>query len=237
MSEVHVHGVVAASEELDVRRIPHGSIAALVSPVEAGQVTAARALRSHWRVLEDVAARTTVLPIRFGTVMAGDQAVVDEFLAPRHDELAAALAELAGKVQLTVKGFYDEESLMRGVVAGSPAVAGARRRLSGVPEPLGQYERIELGRLVAAEVQHTRERDMDLVLGRLEPLAVAATREPATAAVDAVNAAFLVERSRIDEFSRAVGELGDELAGRIQLRYVGPLPPYSFAGEDAATWA
>ena len=53
----------------------------------------------------------------------------------------------------------------------------------------------------------------------------------------AVNTAFLVERERIDDFSRAVGELGRELEGRVRLRYVGPLPPYSFTGDIATAGA
>jgi hypothetical protein len=62
-------------------------------------------------------------------------------------------------------------------------------------------------------------------------------REAPASADAAVNAAFLVERERIDEFSRAVTELGHELAGRVKLRYVGPLPPYSFTGEIASAGA
>ena len=36
---------------------------------------------------------------------------------------------------------------------------------------------------------------------------------------------------------KAVATLGREWAGRIRLRYVGPLPPYSFTGERKAAWA
>jgi len=246
MGEVHVYGVVAASERpeitaAEVRRIAHRDIAALVSDVESGQLTAARVLRAHWQVLEQAGAGCTVLPVRFGTVMAGDGAVVDEFLSPSHDELAARLAELAGKVQLTVKGFYEEGPLMRGVVEGSPAIARLRARVQALPEAAAYYERIELGRLVAAEVERVRERDTALVLQRLEPLALATSHEAAATLDTAVNTAFLVERDGIERFSGAVGELGRELQGRMRLRYVGPLPAYSFTGEDtpagSAAWA
>jgi hypothetical protein len=246
MSEVHVHGVVPAAERTEVasvpvRRVTHRDVAALVSDAGQDQLVASRVVRLHWRVLEEAGETATVLPVRFGTVMAGDDAVVDEFLGPRHDELAAELAELAGKVQLTVKGFFDEEALMRGVVERSPAVARLRERVRGVPEAAAYYQRIELGQLVAAEVERAREADTTLVLDRLAPLAVATSREPPATIDAAVSAAFLVERDRIDEFSRAVAKLGDELAGRVRLRYDGPLPPYSFAGGDApagsAAWA
>jgi hypothetical protein len=45
----------------------------------------------------------------------------------------------------------------------------------------------------------------------------------------------------VDTFSEAVGRLREELGERVRLRYVGPLPPYSFAETDlsagAAAWA
>ncbi|MGZ6696223.1 MAG: GvpL/GvpF family gas vesicle protein [Solirubrobacteraceae bacterium] len=243
MTEVHVYGVVAAGAapavgSADVRLIAHGDVAALCSDVADGQLHAARELRSHWRVLEEAGTHATVLPVRFGTVMASEQAVVDDFLAPEHDSLAARLRELEGKVQLTVKAFYDEDELMRSVVAGSPAIARLRERVRGLPEAAAYYERIELGQLVAAEVEQARDRDTSLVLDRLQGLAFAATREPPAGLNSAVNAAFLVARDRIDEFSAAVGELGRELEGRMRLRYVGPMPPYSFAtGGEKAAWA
>jgi Gas vesicle synthesis protein GvpL/GvpF len=243
---VYVYGVVAAAEAAEitatgargdqgaVRTVEHEEIAAVVTDVPRGPLVAAKELRSHWRVLEEAASRTTVLPVRFGTVLDSDQAVRDDFLAPQQERLRALLAELAGKVQLTVKGFYEEERLLREVVAGSPEVSRLRARVSTLSDAAGYYERIRLGELVAAEVERRRERDSALVLERLAPLAVAARREPPATPDAAVNAAFLVKRSKVDEFSRAVAELTAEVEERMRIRYVGPLPPYSFAGDEAA---
>jgi hypothetical protein len=114
-------------------------------------------------------------------------------------------------------------------------VARLRERVRGKPEAAAYYERIELGQLVASEVERARERDAALVLERLEPLAVAGRREPPSTPETAVHAAFLVERKRMEEFGRVVSELGREMAGRVQLRCIGPLPAYSFAGHETAT--
>ena len=89
-------------------------------------------------------------------------------------------------------------------------------------------------------MERERKRDGQAVIERLESLALAAKLEGHSAAESAVNAAFLVERGRIDEFSAAVADLERELDGRIELRYLGPLPPYSFTGEQAVgapAWA
>ena len=109
-----------------------------------------------------------------------------------------------------------------------------------LPDAAAYYKRIELGQLVAAEVERARERDALQVFERLEPLAFEARLEPPSTTDGAVNAAFLVEAKRVDEFSDAVNALSHDLAGRIDLRYVGPLPPYSFTGDTAtrsSAWA
>lgn len=241
MTEVHVFGVIAAAEAAppETRTIAHRELAAIVQDGAAGPMPATSLLRAHSRILEQAAETATVLPVRFGTAMASDEAVVDEFLAPRHDQLATRLARLQGKVQLTVKAFYEQEALLRGVVASSPGIARLREKVRSLPEAAGYYQRIRLGELVNAEVEAARERDAALLMQRLEPLAVQAAREPLSTADCAVNAAFLVERERVDAFSGAVAEFGLEVAGRLRLRYLGPLPPYSFTddGERAAAWA
>ena len=140
-------------------------------------------------------------------------------------------------MQLSVKAFYDEERLMRGVVDESTAVARLRERVRQRPKAATYYDRIQLGELVAGEVEQARERDGAMVVDRLEPLAVAARLEPLGTPDAAVNAAFLVERSRVDEFSEAVARLSDEVKRRMRLRYIGPLPPYSFTEEQEAVGA
>jgi hypothetical protein len=239
-TEVLVYGVVAASdtfaEPTGTRRIVHGDVAAVVADVQDRGLSASRALREHWGILSEIASATTVLPIRFGTAMGGDDAVVDEFLAPNHDGLRDALGTLAGKVQLTVKGSYEQEALLRGVVERSPAIARLRAQIDQLPEAASYAKRIQLGELVSAEVEREREGDGALVTQRLDPLAVATRRETASGPDGAVNSAFLVERDQVAPFEQAVGELRRELADRIQLRVIGPLPPYSFAPEGVSAW-
>ena len=246
MSEVHVYGIVRAAdgrpvEDPDVRRVVHGDVAALVSDIDRDDLLASRVLRTHWRVLEEAAANASVLPVRFGTVMADDRAVVEQYLQPLHDELAAGLAEMDGKVQLTLKGTYREDALMAGIVARSSAIDRLRTEVEKLPPAAAYYKRIELGQLVAAAVEATREQDTQRALGQLEPLALAVRPEGQSTVNAAFNLAFLVERGRVDEFSDAVAALRHEVQDWIDLRYVGPLPPYSFTGDrvdpEAAAWA
>jgi hypothetical protein len=239
---VYVYGVapdadkdavaVAGVEDAGVRTVSHRGLAALVSDLEGDVLTAAKEVRAHWRVLEEASEKATVLPVRFGTVMAGEDAVRSQLLEPNAERLADLLSELAGKVQLAVKADYDHDRLLREVVEGSPHVAALRERLKGLPEEAGYYDRIRLGELVSAEIEQRRQADTGLALERLAPLAIAAREEALGTAEAAFNLAFLVERDRVDGFSAAVRKLADEAGDRLRFRYVGPLPPYSFADAE-----
>jgi hypothetical protein len=248
---VYVYGVLPASDQTrvsvggvegaKVRTIQHGGLAALVSSVEADALAAARELRAHWRVLEEASKATTVLPVRFGTVMESEDAVRERMLEPNSAGLTELLDELAGRVQLNVKGDYDEERLLSSVVREVPAVATLRERVQKLSDAAGYYDRIRLGEVVAAEVARRREDDAALVLARLEPGSVATSAEQPHSPNAAFNLAFLVDGSEVDAFSEAVGQLRTELGERVRLDYVGPLPPYSFAetdlGAGAEAWA
>ena len=240
MSEVYVHGVTAAGDRAAIegagaRAVSEGELAAVVTDA-AAETRAADLMRRHWQVLEAVAATATVVPVQFGTAMVGEDAVRAEFLTPRAAQLRAQLAALAGKVQLSVKGSYDEAALLRSVVERSPAIAQMRELVRGLSEAAGHFERIRLGELVAAEVEQIRQHDAGRLHERLDGLALATSREPATGLQTAVNSAFLVERGRAEEFARAVDDATEALEGRVALRLLGPLPPYSFVAEEQPAW-
>jgi hypothetical protein len=248
---VYVYGVLAGAdapnvsadgvEQAHVRTVEHAGLAALVSTLEGDELAAAREVRAHWRVLEDASKSATVLPVRFGTVLEGDRAVRERLLEPNAERLTEMLDELAGRVQLNVRGDYDEDRLLREVVRTSPQVAALRDRVSGLSDTAGYYDRIRLGELVAAQVAACREQDSALAIAGLEPFAVSARAEDVSSQNAAFKLAFLVDSGEVDTFSEAVGRLREDLGERVALTYVGPLPPYSFAETDlsagTAAWA
>jgi len=249
-SLVYVYGILPAEEAANasetgvdgraVRTITHDGLAALVSEVHGDALSAAREVRAHWRVLEKASEHATVLPVRFGTVMESDDHVRRELLEHDADHLGGLLRELAGRVQLSLKGDYDEDALLREVVARSPSIATLREQVRDKPGAAGYYDRIQLGEMVAAEVARRHEQDERSALAHLQPLAVRARAEQPSSHAQAFNLAFLVERDGVDDFGRAVAALGDQVAELIRIRYVGPLPPYSFTDVElsagSAAW-
>jgi len=249
--KVYVYGVVAAAEHAsmpdagvagaDVRMVEHDGLAAIVSDLDRESLVAAREVRAHWRVIEAAAAEATVLPVRFATVLAGDRAVVDELLAPQAERLTELLRALAGRVQLAVKGEYDEEVLLQEIVSQTPAVRALRERVRDRPEAASYYDRIRLGELVSGEIGRRRARDQQEALAALEGHAEVSKANEPRSANGAFDLAFLVPREKVEAFGAPVRALSQALGDRIRLRYLGPLPPYSFVDELRAqgtpSWA
>src|ERR671934_2999278 len=111
-----VYGIVPVETPVDgappgvagapVRRIDAGGVAALVSPVEGDELRATRRdLLSHSAVLEHAVAAGPVLPLRFGTVLRDEEAVAEELLKARHEELSTLLQRFERPVAVPVQGF------------------------------------------------------------------------------------------------------------------------------------
>jgi hypothetical protein len=171
-----------------------------------------------------------VAPIRFGTIVPDDQAVVAELLAPREEELTELLGQLEGRVQYNVRASYVEEAVLAEIVRGDPEIRRLRERTRDLPEDALVGDRIRLGQLVAASWERLARADADHLLAQVAPMldAHAVRRDPGPAA--ALDAALLVEAARSQELEDALELLAMQADGRMRLRLVGPLAPYDFAG-------
>jgi hypothetical protein len=216
-------------DDKPVSVVSEKGLGALTSDVPDGPLEAGREeLLTHSRVLEGALKRGVVLPMRFGVVMPGEEAVRDELLAAHREELTTQLDEMDGKVEINIKGIYEEQAILREVLEENPEIAELREFLQGKPDDATYYERIRLGELVAEALTAKRADDERLIVDGLLPYTLSVeVGEPVHERM-AANASFLVERERLDEFDQATEKLGADHAGRIRFKYTGPLPPHSF---------
>jgi hypothetical protein len=228
-----VTGADAAAAQRDaglagktVEPVRFGDLAALTSPVPPGRVRARRAdLLCHFEVLRSAFERGTVLPLRFGIVFENEGSLVESFLEPRYDELVALLRELRERVELRVTAHYREEAILAEIVRQNARVARLREATrTQASRPL----LLELGELVGAELRARTERDARALLDRLGSLALGYELDEEPIEHQVLRASFLVERKRVPAFDSAMEELASGQAGRIDFKYVGPLPPHSF---------
>lgn len=224
-------------DDKPVSMVSHGRCAALVSELNRERPLGDRAdLMAHQRVLNAfVAADTEILPFRFGAALNSREAVERELLAENGERLTEALDSLEGHQELRVKGTYVQEAVLREVMAEEPQVAKLNERLRNVPADAADavhYERIQLGQMVAEAVKRRRDQEGARLLEALSPVAAAAVPHTPVREEDVLDASFLVERGKLAEFQQAVEKLVQDHQDRIQLRLIGPLPPYDFVPEE-----
>jgi hypothetical protein len=222
-------GVPGVGGHEPVRALVYDDLAALVSDVPGLRVDISRRnLQAHQRVLEAALAHATVLPVSFGTIATGDEAVLGQLLRREADELRRQLAWVQGCIELNVMVLWEQERVFQEIIAEDRAIRDLRDSLLDVPDDAAYYERIELGQRTAAAMQAKSQLVAGRILDRLEPLAVEVRLNDPVTDLMLLNAAFLVERAREPAFDAAMQALGAEADGRLQLRYIGPLPPHNF---------
>jgi hypothetical protein len=214
-----------------VRLVPFGEIAALVSDVQVGRpLGRPRDLRAHQRLLDLTAEEVPVLPFRFGAVLTSTDAVVEELLKPYHDEFAEDLRELEGRTQYVVSAMYDEQAILREILEENEEAASLRQRIAGRPEELTRNERMLLGEIIERSIAERREADTATVVEELsEPVEQIVVRD-AHHERAAAHVAVLVEQARRGELEEAVDELARRWSGRVEVRLLGPMAPYDFVG-------
>jgi gas vesicle protein GvpL/GvpF len=211
-----------------VEPVTFGELAALTSHVAPGTAKARRSeLLRHFDVLAKAFDNGTVLPLRFGIVFDDEQSLVDQFLQPRHDELLGLLRDLRERVELRVTAYYREDAILAEIVRENKRVARLRE---ATRETAAQPLLIELGELVAAELQARTARDRRALIERLRKLALDHQVDEEPIENQVLRASFLVDQRRVKAFDDAMEDLASTQAGRIDFKYVGPLPPHSFVG-------
>jgi Gas vesicle synthesis protein GvpL/GvpF len=238
---VYVYGILPGDVELtsdmtgvgdppgQVRVVRSGDLAALISEVDmSGPLGSPEDLAAHKEILDASAADAPVLPMRFGAVVASEDAVTQELLDEHHDEFARALADLDGKAQYVIKGRYVGNVILPEVLSENRRAARLRDEIRGTDSDATREARIQLGEIINDAVALKREKDTR-TLGKAmaDHCEASLVRDP-THELDAVHVAFLVRVDQEKEIERAVKDLGEQWDGRVELRLLGPMAAYDF---------
>lgn len=212
-----------------VRVVSDDGTAALVSDLSQRKLELGRdEVLTHARVLGEALERGTVLPMRFGIVLDGDEEVKARLLEPHAAALREQLARFGGKVEINIRATYDEQAVMREVLAENPEIARLRDAIQGKPDDATYYERIELGERVAAAVERKRDLDAQHIIEALSVVTEGVEVSAPGHERVALSASFLVARDRLKQFDEVLDAFAEGQGGRLRFKYTGPLPPHSF---------
>lgn len=220
-----------------VHTVVHRGIGAVVSPSPKPKYPIDRhnAL-AHQRVMEHVMAQGhTVLPVKFNTIaeaangLGPEERIVQHVLAKRFGELASLLAAMSTRAEVGLKALWRQRTtVFEEIVNSSQEIRRLRNQVARAEgqTPVGAL--VTLGERVKHALDAKKEREHRELLDTVRGLVVDVRTNKTFGDQMFANFAFLVERSQLEALDRKLGELAALAAERIQLRYVGPLPPSNF---------
>lgn len=197
--------------------------------------TAIRAMR-HETVVEYVAKRTTVIPLRFGTIYL-ERAGVEQMLSAKHGELESIIEQLRGCEEWGVNVYCDRAVLLSSITSVSPVLRELVQRAEQASPGQSYLMQKKIEALKVDEARTAVNRIVDQIeeklkehtddARRLRILKVETTEHGELKA----KFAFLVKRAGFDEFREAAERLAQEhQAAGIRLELTGPWPVYNFTG-------
>jgi hypothetical protein len=211
-----------------VTTIAYRDLSAAVSSIPMTKyVVSKEAMVTHEKVIEAVMRDYTVLPVRFYTV-APNAEEIRSLLRRRYQEFKKLLRELDNKVELGLKALWrDMDAIFKEIVEENEEIKAGAKATARSAEAASQ-DKGAVGEMVKLALEHKKAKETEALLQPLRQISSDFCLNRTYGDDMIMNAGFLVDRAREKEFDSRVGQLTSEYGDRMEFKYVGPAPPYSF---------
>lgn len=232
---LYIYGIIAADGRLEfgkigiegenVYTIDFNGVACVVSNSPAEEYMADKDhVEAHARVLEEVGKIHSMLPMRFGTVAPSENNVLS-FLKGHRKHIKELIKVLQGKVEIEIEVIWkDMKPIFFEIAKSHPTL----RRLKELSREKTRDELIMAGELVSRLLHERKEQEREKFIKALKRLCVEYQVMPSNLDEMILNASFLVDSKKLDEFNKAADALADKYSDEVRIRYIGPIAPCSF---------
>jgi len=239
MSSLYIYGVVSGDRPLTfgvpglaggLRIISEGSVAAIAGKAPDCDLRglpreqAVNFLLQHQQVLEEAMAQTTVLPVKFGALAPGEDAV-RRMLVQGKELLSAQIEEFTDHLQMEIAVLWRLDQVFA-EIATERDIADLREKALASE---GEEGSVRLEQAVKAALERRRGALSDEVCDVLGTVATGMATGPRPDDQVAANVALLLNKTDMGSLEGMLNRLHAEMAGEVKFRATGPLPPASFA--------
>jgi hypothetical protein len=212
----------------EVHTVHYEDLAAVVSnsPIKVYDPTRENAL-AHEQVNETVMREFTVLPMAFGALFRTQQDII-ELLRGTGDALRDVFTKMEGKLEFGLKVNWDREKVIAELEKENEEIRNLKEQITSRTSGSTYFARMQLGRLVEAALAEQAELYVHDIYAELRHSAVASRANKNIGDKMIMNAAFLVEREREQDFDQKIKEIASRYEGKLAFKYSGPWPPYNF---------
>ena len=220
---------LAGLDGAEVYTVAAGAVAAVVSDLPLKKIRPERRkLAAHHEVLKRLMEDHAVLPMAFGLVADGVDAV-QRVLRINHDTIAEQLARVRGRVEMGVRVSWDVPNIFEFALLAYPRLSELRDHMFRGGRQPTHDEMIEIGRQFDRLITAEREESVEKVLDVIGNRCIEAVSNKPRDDREVMNLACLVERSGVADFELAVYEAARQFDEHYAFDINGPWPPHNFA--------
>ena len=211
-----------------VYTVHYRDLAAVVSdtPIRIYDPTRENVL-AHELVNETVMREFTVIPMSFGTIFRTQQDIV-ELVKSTYKAFDDVLDKMKDKIEFGLKVLWEREKVIGRLEQSDEEISRLKQEITGNGQSSTYFARMQLGRLVESALESAANGYVMDIHESLKPVAVASRSNKPIGDRMIMNAAYLVERAREQEFDDAVKALSRKYEDVLSFKYTGPWPPYNF---------
>jgi hypothetical protein len=211
-----------------VYTVHYEDLAAVVSdtPIRIYDPTRENVL-AHELVNETVMREFTVIPMSFGTIFRTKEDIV-ELLKSTARAFDDVLGKMKDKIEFGLKVLWDRDKVIERLEKSDEEIRRLKEEITGNAQSSTYFARMQLGRLVEGALERSANGYVLDIHESLKPVAVASRSNKPIGDRMIMNAAYLVNRSREQEFDEAVKALSRKYEELLSFKYTGPWPPYNF---------
>jgi hypothetical protein len=236
----YVYGIIEAKQPLSFGKMGIGGsgepvytvnfqdIAAVVSKtsVYIFDPTRENAL-AHEHVIETVMKTHTIIPMSFGTVFRTDDDI-REVLRSIYASLKDVLKQMEGKLEFGLKVNWDRDRIIEELKDADEEIRRFHQEITRKHLQSTYFARMQLGRMIDKALSERSAQYVRDIYEALRGVCVASRDNKPIGDKMIMNAAFLVEREKENDFDAAVNKIAKHYGELLNFKYTGPWPPYNF---------
>lgn len=186
-----------------------------------------RNLTAYQSVIEQVMKEHPVIPVKFGSLLEGDEAVI-RILKRGKESIVQSLKEMENRIELNVVALWPDLNAVLVEIGQTEEIKALKESAASESEDTVLERQIKAGKQVKALLDQKRESIKSVIMPPLLSISEKHYLHPIMDDAMIINAAFLIKRENAPRLEGIVSGLDRRYDDRINFRIIGPSPPYSF---------
>lgn len=235
---LYVYGIIEESclkyfdvtgvKNKEVYTVYFQELAAAVSQIKEEEIDPTRKnLLAHTSVQEFLLQEYTFLPMSFGVIVSSIDRI-KKLLEDNYLSFKRELERLSEKVEVEIKVHWNKEAVKKELESNQQYIK-LSNKIAEVSSALEKQNLlIETGKLVEEVVLGWQDKISYDIFYNLKSLSVTACMNKSKEITNILDASFLIEKNKENEFREKLFTLDTKYQNKIDIKYIGPLPPYNF---------